>query len=142
MCDMFDVDLILQLGYTKKQEERHFRGVINLEVRSPLYFHEIRTNSGLFAFCAWPWILRFKCCILWVVYLLPSLPNKVTNKHHFQIQVANWSPLVFKLLQLHQASLEQVIFVTIWYPLTFYLLVNDSPYKNFFDRKRQRHILI
>ena len=49
---MFDVDLILQLGYTKKQEERHFRGVINLEVRSPLYFHEIRTNSGLFAFCA------------------------------------------------------------------------------------------
>lgn len=26
--------VFLQLGYTKKQEERHFRGVITLEVRS------------------------------------------------------------------------------------------------------------
>lgn len=29
----FDLSFILQLGYTKKQEERHFRGVITLEVR-------------------------------------------------------------------------------------------------------------
>jgi hypothetical protein len=30
----FDLSFILQLGYTKKQEERHFRGVITLEVRT------------------------------------------------------------------------------------------------------------
>lgn len=39
-CTWFNCDLCCQLGYTKKQEERHFRGVISLEVWISCWFLE------------------------------------------------------------------------------------------------------
>lgn len=40
-CEFRRVSLFLQLGYTKKQEERNFRGVITLEVCAGYLFHRI-----------------------------------------------------------------------------------------------------